>query len=48
MRLGRHAEAGRLLEEALATYTKILPPGHPRIAEIATLLGRARGGGEPR
>jgi tetratricopeptide (TPR) repeat protein len=48
IRLGRHAEAVGLLEEALATYAKILPANHPRIAEIATLLGRARGGGEPR
>ncbi len=48
IRLGRHGEAVGLLEEALATYGKIFPADHPRIAEIATLLGRARGGGEPR
>lgn len=48
LRLGRHSEAARVLDEALATYRTVMPAYHPRIAEIATLLGRAQGGGEPR
>ncbi len=48
MKLGRHDDAAPLLESALATYRGVLPPDHPRLAEIAGLLGSARGGGEPR
>ncbi len=48
VKVGRHDEGARLLESALATYRGVLAPDHPRLAEIAGLLGSARGGGEPR